>query len=373
MSLAGLSEAVHYSRGYLSKIENGQKPPTEELARLCDHALGARGDLIAAAHLDVASTRDVHPWETAELLNRIQSSDVRPVTIDALEATVYELCCQYAYRDATELRAEAHTWLRHVADNLNKPVGLAAHRELLTAAGWLALLVGCIEYDLGLRAAAEATRAAAKRLGAEAGNSEIVGWTHEMSAWFALTQGRYPDVIRAARAGLDADRDHSVAVQLVGQEAKALARMGNIPDLRRTLAQGRKMLDQFSQSERPDHHFVVDPEKWDFYAMDAYRLAGDDQRAAEHAREVIAVGTGRGGIEIAPMRIAEARLTLGVVAARQGEVEEAVQTGLEALSAARRSLPSLLMVASELDSVLNQRFAKEPAVIEFRDVVRSLR
>jgi hypothetical protein len=51
---------------------------------------------------------------------------------------------------------------------------------LLTAAGWLALLVGCVEYDLGLRAAAEATRAAAKRLGAEAGNGEIIAWAHEM-------------------------------------------------------------------------------------------------------------------------------------------------------------------------------------------------
>jgi hypothetical protein len=31
------------------------------------------------------------------------------------------------------------------------------------------------------------------------------------------------------------------------------------------------------------------------------------------------------------------------------------------------------MVASELDSVLNEEFAKEPATIEFRDVLRSLR
>jgi hypothetical protein len=82
------------------------------------------------------------------------------------------------------------------------------HRELLTAAGWLALLVGCLEYDLGMRAGAEATKTAAQQLGTEAGATKIVGWTHEMSAWFALTQGRYSAVIDAVNAGRAADRGH---------------------------------------------------------------------------------------------------------------------------------------------------------------------
>ena len=43
------------------------------------------------------------------------------------------------------------------------------------------------------------------------------------------------------------------------------------------------------------------------------------------------------------MRLAEARITLGVVAARQGDMDEAVRQGERALSARRRSLPSLLM------------------------------
>lgn len=49
MSLADLSRVAHYSRGYLSKAENGQKPPTAELARVCDEALEAGGELIALA------------------------------------------------------------------------------------------------------------------------------------------------------------------------------------------------------------------------------------------------------------------------------------------------------------------------------------
>jgi transcriptional regulator with XRE-family HTH domain len=50
-SLADLSRATHYSRSYLSNIENGRKAPTDDLARLCDEALRANGELISAARL----------------------------------------------------------------------------------------------------------------------------------------------------------------------------------------------------------------------------------------------------------------------------------------------------------------------------------
>lgn len=45
MSQAALSRLVHYSKGYLSKIESGVKPATVDLARRCDDALGAGGEL----------------------------------------------------------------------------------------------------------------------------------------------------------------------------------------------------------------------------------------------------------------------------------------------------------------------------------------
>ncbi|MDJ0385172.1 helix-turn-helix domain-containing protein [Streptomyces sp. G-G2] len=45
MSLSGLARTIHYSKGYLSKIENGGKPPTPDLARRCDEALDAGGEL----------------------------------------------------------------------------------------------------------------------------------------------------------------------------------------------------------------------------------------------------------------------------------------------------------------------------------------
>jgi hypothetical protein len=47
LSLSQLSELIHYSKSYLSKIETGLKPAGAPLARRCDAALGAGGELSA--------------------------------------------------------------------------------------------------------------------------------------------------------------------------------------------------------------------------------------------------------------------------------------------------------------------------------------
>ena len=242
---------------------------------------------------------------------------------------------------------------------------------MLTAAGWLALLVGCVEYDMGMRAGAEATRTAARQLGEEAGHPEIVAWAHEMSAWFALTQSRYRGVLSAAQTGQAVAPGGSAAVQLAGQEAKAFARLGDVAGVRDALTRGRVLLDGMAAPTRPDHHFVVDPDKWDFCAMDAYRMAGNDELAAHHARTVLASGAGSDG-EKAPMRMAESRLTLAAVAARAGDLEQAVVTGVSALGAGRKPLPSLLMVAGELDVELHRRFPGESSADDFRDALREV-
>ncbi|MFF7949665.1 nSTAND1 domain-containing NTPase [Streptomyces griseorubiginosus] len=46
LSLTALAQRVHYSKGYLSKIENGSKPATADVGRRCDEALHAGGALL---------------------------------------------------------------------------------------------------------------------------------------------------------------------------------------------------------------------------------------------------------------------------------------------------------------------------------------
>ena len=72
------------------------------------------------------------------------------------------------------------------------------------------------------------------------------------------------------------------------------------------------------------------------------------------------------------MCLAEARITLGVVAARQGDLEQAIHHGTRALSAPRKSLPSLLMVSRDLTRVLNDQYPNEPETQAYLDQLHAL-
>lgn len=313
------------------------------------------------------------PVMTVELARRLRLSDVDRPTLETLAAVTESLCTQYAYRAPGELRTEAHRWFAYVEHLLGKRVGLYEHRELLVTAGWLALLTGCLEYDSGLAAAAEGTRRSALQLGSEAGHSEIIAWALEMAAWFAHTQREPDKTVMYAQAGQEAAQSAGVAVQLVAHEARALARMSDVKGVHEALERGHALLSRMPRPSNPRNHFVVDPDKFDFYAMDAYRVVGANDRAAAHAAEVLRTGRGPDGEDLAPMRMAEARITLAAVAARAGDLEEAVERGRDALGADRKCLPSLLLVAGELQEEISERYPGDQAAREFSEHLHELR
>jgi hypothetical protein len=303
--------------------------------------------------------------DTLELVHRLQTSDADDSTIDGLRIVADRLCSEYPYLPSDQLLLEGRSWLQRLTTFRGQRLTLSQHREILVLAGWLALLIGCVEYDIGRRHDAETTRRAALSLGAETEHPEISAWAHEMRAWMALTTGDYHGVISAARNGLDAAPNHPVAVQLAAQEAKAWARIGDKRQTEVSLDRGRRLLDSLPYPENLDHHFVVDPTKFDFYAMDCYRHLGEDPIARSLADSVIQASTDFDGTERAPMRIAEARITQGVVAAREGDLEHAVQLGGQALTSDRKSLPSLIMVSRDLTRILNERYPHEQATADY--------
>ncbi len=120
----------------------------------------------------------------------------------------------------------------------------------------------------------------------------------------ALTTGDYQGVVTAARSGTDVAPHQAVTVQLATQEAKAWARIGDRRQTEVALDSGRRLLESLPYPENLDNHFVVDPTKFDFYAMDCYRTLAQDRMAETLADEVIRAGTDFDGTERAPMRIA---------------------------------------------------------------------
>jgi len=355
-----LPEAAHLERRWKA-WEAGNNKPGAEYASAIAGTLGTVTATIFPPEAQQSRSPDllaVTGMDTLEIVSRLQASDVNDATLDGVRITVEKLCSEYASKLPADLIVEGRQWLRRLVEMQEQQrLSFRQRRESLELAGWLALLVGCLEYDLGDRHAAEATRKAALSLGQEVGSNGIIGWAHEMRAWFALTSGDY----------------RSVAVQLIAQQAKALARMGRRDEMANTLERGRVLLDSMPYPENTDNHFVVDPLKFDFYVMDCYRHVGEDRLARTLADEVIRGATDFDGRERMPMRVAEAQITIGVAAAREGELEEAVGHGRRALAGDRKSLPSLAMVSQDLASALTERYRGEAEADAYLEELRAIR
>lgn len=309
---------------------------------------------------------------TMELVSRIQTSTVDDATLEGLRITADRLCSDYPHMPSAQLRTEGQEWLERAISLLDHRLTLAQHREVLSIAGLIALLVGCVEYDMGAERAAEGTRRSALSLGTEADDRNVMGWAHEMTAWFKLTQGDYRGVVPAGEEGIAVAGERGVSVQLAAQQAKALARLGDRPGVEHALERGGTQLERMPYPENRDHHFVVDPSKFDFYAMDCYRLLGEDRMASTYADETLRSGTNFDSTERSPMRNAEARVTMGVVAARHGDLEQAVSYGKAALDGKRKSVPQLLLASAELREALESRYPKEPLTEEYVNQLHEL-
>jgi hypothetical protein len=123
-----------------------------------------------------------------------------------------------------------------------------------------------LQFDLGDRDAAEASRDAALQLGREGGHEEIMAWSFELLAWFALVDGKYRDTIDFAEAGLAIAPHTSAGVQLTVQGAKASARIGDRRAAELAMRQAATTLARLPAPSHPEHQFVFDPSKLSFYA-----------------------------------------------------------------------------------------------------------
>lgn len=106
--------------------------------------------------------------------------------------------------------------------------------------------------------------------------------------------------------------------------------------------------------------------------MDVHRIAGDDGLATEYARTVIKDNVTPDGHELSPMRVAECRITLGFVAGREGDLEQAVGLGVSGLKDGRQSKMHLQMIAGELDQELRHRFPSEGLVAGLEEALRGV-
>jgi len=108
------------------------------------------------------------------------------------------------------------------------------------------------------------------------------------------------------------------------------------------------------------------------YAATIYTWLGDDQRAKEHASEVINGHLRPDGSTRAPMRTAEARLSLATVSAREGDLEGAVSWGKLAYEFDTKPMADPLSRGKDLDHLLKDLYGQHSHVVNFHEYLGNL-
>ncbi len=231
--------------------------------------------------------------------------------------------------------------------------------------------LACVDWDLNQREAAETARAATLRFAKEIDHGELTAWSYEMQAWFALTEGRYSDVTSIAKAAQTIGGENSAIVQLIMQEARGWSKLGNRRAAESAIDRGHDLLQRLPAIHYP-RHFIYDRTKFPFYVASCYQWLGDYNKAEEFAQQVIRECSTSGTTERSPMRLAEIHITLGLIHVHRNELQAALDAGFQALSYERKSGPSLLIRAAELNNAILHRLPDSPRATELDEKLRQL-
>lgn len=224
LSLADLSRLVHYSKGYLSKLENGTKAPPRDVAMRCDAAVEAGGRLVT-----LTPSRPVRAPVPAPPQPR--TAPVLPPQLGNDELTLAQL---------SSMLQQARELGRIAGPRLVLPPLLAQTRlvrDLAAAARGparvplLALAARCAEYaswmvqETGDEPGARWWTEEAVRLAVAADLTDMVRYGHVRQAEFSLQHGQVPEALRLlaeARKGATTARVSGLVLEYEAQ-AHALA------------------------------------------------------------------------------------------------------------------------------------------------------
>jgi tetratricopeptide (TPR) repeat protein len=400
---AELGRLIGYAGSTVSAIERGMLRPDEKFVETCERELPAAGVLramlpfviaewdewdrlghpgspagvIPPAALDMEKSALRHvgfldsPAREALLLAReAEASEIGAGTLETIQRKVDRYCRDYPTMPPALLAARTQRQLHEVKRLLRGKLTLAQHRELLVAGGWLSVLLACVQFDMGDQPAAEDTRDAAFQLGKEGEHEEIMAWSFELLAWFALVAGRYEEVIDHARTGLLLAPNTSAGVQLAVQEAKGWAKLGERAEAEQAMREGATALARLPVPTHPEHHFVFDASKLSFYAATIYTWLGEGERAVEHGNEVVSQCLAVPDLIRWPVRLAETRVDLGLVAVQRDQLDEAHHFGTLALASQRRAGSTIGRIA-ELDQALIRRYPDASEARDFHERYRA--
>jgi transcriptional regulator with XRE-family HTH domain len=333
-----LARTCYVNPSHISNLRSGKARPSPELAGQIDRYLGAGGTLAALAPTtDRSQTQASLTDELAavELARRAEASDVSDGTLERLELAFDDLATAYPRTPSTELLSSVRAHLGYTTSLLDGRATLTQRRRLLVSGAWLSLLAATLMVDLHRERPATAYLRTAEQLARETCHAEIGAWVLETRAWQALTSGEYRRALELSRvAQRAAPHGSSALIQSTAQAGRAWARLGDAHETRGSLTALERLVTPLAQPERPEHHYVYDPQKADVYTATILTWLGD-AAAEPAARAILAALEDHGTTPPRQRRIALARLDLGLALVNLGKHDEATTAALDAVRSGR--------------------------------------
>jgi transcriptional regulator with XRE-family HTH domain len=269
LSLAEMAKLVHYSKSYLSKIENGLMESSADLARRCDVALSANGALAALSpHPDRANPQPATAQTEADdiwmlTLANDGSNHFMPANRRAIPAMHVALGFDIPYGQisvaapdeatASVFQSLFHECVRlsevvgtsaamptviaqvHVLQNLAKKASGSSRERLLVLAGRYAEYAGWLAQEGGDDRAAIWWTNLSTSIAARAESVDLAAFLCARLSEIVL----YEDATRSVTLARQAQLDSRVQPRIRGfaaiREAQALALTGDYNDCRRAL------------------------------------------------------------------------------------------------------------------------------------------
>ncbi|GHJ43558.1 transcriptional regulator [Catellatospora sp. TT07R-123] len=280
LSLQGLSQVVHYNKGYLSRVETGERTPTTQLARACDDALGTDGRLTellrgTAAPSAAAADPSVAAAEGACLPVLPPAADpswAQPLS-DVLGAT-----------RALGQRAPVRTVLPPMLAQLRTLSDLTAPpgdgRHLLGVYARFAEYTGWLYQETDDRVGSARWNAQARQLARRVGDDSLAAYTVVRDAELAMYSGDAAMTIRYAQlAQHDPAATAQTRVLAAHREAQGHALAYDADRMRAALDQALAWQESGTEAAGHGSRSVGDPHAvtagWCHYELGRYRHAAD--------------------------------------------------------------------------------------------------
>lgn len=252
MSLRALAKAACYDQGTLSKILNGHKPVTSYVAACLDEALGAGGEITAAAAGAAALAEAARlplrelAGQAAELGQWAETGNAGPGTIATLGEEISRVIREHSFSPPGPLIIRASGVCRKASGLLRQHQRLRHAQELFVIASRSCAFMSAALGDIGQQTEAAAYARTSLTLAEEAGDPPAVALALSALSKVAFWDGRRQQAADLAVRGYElAGAAGTLRVLLACQAADASA----VPQAREALTLAAAALEEAGPHE----------------------------------------------------------------------------------------------------------------------------